>query len=378
MKTDRGFYLFFLALLVVFAVHAAYLACPAEDAFIAFRFAKNLAHGHGLTWNAGEPPVEGYTNFLWVLLCSLAIDLELDPRVCAQILGIIAGMAALFYAYLYSKDLLGAGAVRSLLPCLMLALSGPFAAWTSGGMETGLFTLLVLMSCYYFASFWKRRAAFSMYIASASVFLATLTRPEGFMVWAALALLCFVLRDARTRSRDLAGPAVLYLFPLLIYVSWRYRYFGFLLPNTYYAKTDWTVYQALRGGLYAAFFGLYFILPLLPPIVYAHRKRERPAPGWNAVRARLREHPGTPTCFWICLVYTLYIILIGGDYMAMFRFFAPLMPLIYILFGASTSMPHSPASTSPRPRRAAAGLIALSAGLTLLPPPSERFRTMRT
>src|SRR5207249_745853 len=39
----------------------------ADDQMISMRYAENLAHGHGLVWNAGGPRVEGYTNFLWML-----------------------------------------------------------------------------------------------------------------------------------------------------------------------------------------------------------------------------------------------------------------------------------------------------------------------
>ena len=37
-----------------------------DDAFISFRYARNLLEGHGLVFNPGER-VEGYSNFLWVL-----------------------------------------------------------------------------------------------------------------------------------------------------------------------------------------------------------------------------------------------------------------------------------------------------------------------
>ena len=63
---------------LLFPGHVIYLSCVAEDAFIAFSFAKNLASGHGLVWNPGEPPVEGYTDFLWVLLSAAAIRLGLS------------------------------------------------------------------------------------------------------------------------------------------------------------------------------------------------------------------------------------------------------------------------------------------------------------
>src|SRR5262245_34549479 len=42
-----------------------------DDAYISFRYARNLAHGFGLRYNVTEnPPVEGYSNFLWTLLCA--------------------------------------------------------------------------------------------------------------------------------------------------------------------------------------------------------------------------------------------------------------------------------------------------------------------
>src|SRR5215471_13513339 len=52
----------------------------ADDAYISFRFARNLAEGYGLVWNIGGEPVEGYTDPLWVFLlsgvCRLGFDIE--------------------------------------------------------------------------------------------------------------------------------------------------------------------------------------------------------------------------------------------------------------------------------------------------------------
>src|SRR4051812_33138351 len=36
-----------------------------DDAMISMRYARNLAHGHGLVWNVGESPIEGFSNPLW-------------------------------------------------------------------------------------------------------------------------------------------------------------------------------------------------------------------------------------------------------------------------------------------------------------------------
>ena len=71
-----------VALLVVTAVyawgvHRHHFLC--DDAFISFRYAQHLSEGQGLVWNRGER-VEGYTNFLWVLLMAAAIGAGIAPE----------------------------------------------------------------------------------------------------------------------------------------------------------------------------------------------------------------------------------------------------------------------------------------------------------
>jgi len=58
-----------------------------DDAFISFRYARNWVNGHGLVFNPGER-VEGYTNFLWTLLCALPIKMDWDPVFFTTIVGI--------------------------------------------------------------------------------------------------------------------------------------------------------------------------------------------------------------------------------------------------------------------------------------------------
>src|SRR3989442_1472314 len=53
------------AMLFAYNVRLGYFL--GDDSFISFRYARHLAAGRGLVWNPGER-VEGYTNFLWVIL----------------------------------------------------------------------------------------------------------------------------------------------------------------------------------------------------------------------------------------------------------------------------------------------------------------------
>ena len=59
---------------VAFAAMAAlFLPTTVDDSYIFFRFSENLAQGHGLAWNPGQVPVEGYTNFMWVVIGAVIV-----------------------------------------------------------------------------------------------------------------------------------------------------------------------------------------------------------------------------------------------------------------------------------------------------------------
>jgi hypothetical protein len=131
-----------LAIIGIFIAHAWYLWCPAEDAFISLRFAQNLAAGHGFTWNVGAPPVEGYTNFLWVVLCAGAIKLGLNALFFAQVIGLASGIGLILLTYRAGRELLGWPEPVALVPALLLACAGPLATWATSGMEMTLFAFL--------------------------------------------------------------------------------------------------------------------------------------------------------------------------------------------------------------------------------------------
>jgi hypothetical protein len=41
---------------------------PFEDAAMLMRYADHLAHGQGIVWNIGEPPLDGTTDFLFLVV----------------------------------------------------------------------------------------------------------------------------------------------------------------------------------------------------------------------------------------------------------------------------------------------------------------------
>ena len=81
-------------ILLVFAHNASEYRLLGDDAFISFRYARNLVEGHGLVWNPGEA-VEGYTNFLWVLLMAAGIGAGVEPERLSVGIGIASGLGVL-------------------------------------------------------------------------------------------------------------------------------------------------------------------------------------------------------------------------------------------------------------------------------------------
>jgi arabinofuranosyltransferase len=74
----------YLALLYLSLVHFEFML---DDPFISFRYARNLLDGHGLVFNPGER-VEGYSNFLWIILLTPFMKLGFDPVVASKVLGL--------------------------------------------------------------------------------------------------------------------------------------------------------------------------------------------------------------------------------------------------------------------------------------------------
>ncbi len=329
-----------VAIGAVVVAHAVYLSCVAEDAFITFRFAQNLAAGHGLVWNVGEPPVEGYTNFLWVLLAAVALKLGLDPGLVAQVVGTAATLWIAIEVWRFARWLHPVGPVWvDLIAPTLVAFSGPMATWATSGMETNLFAALITAAVLrYTVGIGLKRLRLDVPIL---LFLAGLTRPEGVLVFLVLAShVVYLLGKAPERRRERArflAWLLCFLVPGFVYFVWRLSYFGYLLPNTFYAKGGGSLHQARRGLIYVALFGRVYLAPMMLLV---------PAWGWLAWRRGRGRGSGLGNTevgaggvydgwAWpmglVLVAYLVYVVHVGGDYMAMFRFMVPVVPLIYLM-----------------------------------------------
>src|SRR5262249_5185613 len=109
-----------------------------DDAGISYAYARNLATGHGLVAQPGLTPVEGFSNFLWVVTLTPFLVLRIfDPVWTPKILaGALVFATFVLLERAFSKDDVSAPA--RWLALIALAVSPPIVIWTVSGLENPL------------------------------------------------------------------------------------------------------------------------------------------------------------------------------------------------------------------------------------------------
>jgi len=205
-----------------------------DDAYISFRYAQHLAAGAGLTFNAGAAPVEGYSNFLWILICGAFAGLRLDLIEWSRWAGLACGVATLAVAW---RMLVRRGVAppHQAVVLLALASAGPFVLYSISGLETALFGLLLLVTLMCAERCADSGPVWLAGLAAGGVGLA-LCRPEGIVVFPLVLVLLIATGSLRQpRAAVLAGAAG-FVLAVAVYHVWRTSYFGELLPTPFHSK----------------------------------------------------------------------------------------------------------------------------------------------
>lgn len=225
-----------LALLIGFYVYHClfYYGSAVDDAFITFRYARNLSNGLGLVYNLGER-IEGYSNFSWLLLVALGIKLGFAPIITAKFLGITSGIGAILCSYsLHNRLSYKPRSFGALLAPLLLATNSFFCYWSSCGLETVFFSFLLILSVLLYIKENQKSYPLSAFILG----LLLLSRPEGVGYVAVFIAfdLSLRLRHKQVFDRYFLRFYGVILLVLSCYLGFKWIYFGSLFPNTYYAK----------------------------------------------------------------------------------------------------------------------------------------------
>ncbi len=276
-----------------------------DDAYIYFRFAKNLLSGCGFRYNCSGSPVEGFTSPLYLLLLALGGLIGADFSTVAMGLCSLTLVASIIVAagFALTRQFAGwlpwASGLAALTTTAALALDPFFLLNAVVGLETPLAAGII--SGLFVAMALGREIAIGVLLV-----LAVLSRPEAILFVPAAV---FVVPLTRRRFWLWLGLALVALLVL------RLAIFGDIVPNTYRAKSGGTWRHAELGMAYIVEVFRDFPLLVLAPLSL-----------WVP---ELRRHALPFLCVTFCWV--LFFFYTGGDHFHYSRLAAPLVPVLTML-----------------------------------------------
>ena len=214
------------------AVRVAFGPHLRDDAYITLRYAERIAAGQGFVFNPGEHILGTTTPLFALLLASLArLGLPVEDSAVAIGIGCDA-IAVVVLSAIGARFLQGRGIVFT---ALSYALFSPLVSHAVSGMETPLYTLLILSSVLVYSV--GRMAS-----AGVLVGLVILARPDGLL----LALVLFVHALVFTRSGlwRASAAAAATVAPWIVFSA---AYFGSPLPQSMVAKAQSMTQDALSS-----------------------------------------------------------------------------------------------------------------------------------
>lgn len=323
-----------------------------DDSYITFRYARNLVTGHGLRWNPGDLPVEGFSNLLWMLLAAAALRFGFDPLLTARVVSAACLAVSLPVVGSLARALSGSRRAGRYAT-MVFAATPSFAFWAMSGLETMSVVLLALL--YFRACARELESGAAPNGSAACAVLLAVSRPEGVAL-VAVSLVPVALARRTTWLRALAARAAPAIALLLLWKSWE---FGTVLTNTLAAKTR--PFAGLPTTL--AFFA--FTGPLVL---------------WWAARAARGRASLTEQQIMVCAaawaLASLHVVAAVAHYHRLFLpLLAPMLACAGIALAELTQSMRAAADAPPRPAlaHASAAIAAFAVLWTLTPLPAMKI-----
>ncbi|MBD3195357.1 MAG: hypothetical protein GF317_09895 [Candidatus Lokiarchaeota archaeon] len=240
-----------------------------DDAFISFRYSKNLANGYGIVFNPNtDNPVEGYSNFLWVVLNAIPILLNIDIVIWFKIFSIILNIFSIIYLYrlgtrFYSDKV-------ALFCPLLYVLYYPIQLWVVGGLEVPLLLSSMIIALYFMFKEMNEKNRFPRY---SWIFFSIniLTRIDSIIFVVGIegiSILYYLYKKDKSILLQRIISLIIIGTIFSVYFIWRYSFYGYFFPNPYYAKAGTNNLITQEGLQYVLLFGV-FTFPILIMLVFS-------------------------------------------------------------------------------------------------------------
>jgi arabinofuranosyltransferase len=299
-QSDGVVYLI-IVLFIIFGVVLVRSAWVSDDAYITLRMVDNLYHGFGLTWNSGER-VMASTHPLWMLVIASTYFAVENPY---YLLIILSLAISLFAVYLMIAKL-SVTSLNSILGLLLLISSKAVIDYSTSGLENPLTNLIFIIFIIILLN--NRKGVNQFLLLSLVASLGVLNRYDTILLF--LPALIYLLITQRSLKQDLLYMT-LGFSPLIIWGLFSLFYYGFIFPNTAYAKLNTGInsFLLIKQGILYVLNTLSrdpaSIIIIIFSIVVSFISRDR---------RKIAISLGM-------ILYILYVIRVGGDFMSG-RFFS--------------------------------------------------------
>ena len=248
-----------VAVALFVALAAVMMPFVPDGAYISFRYAEQLAQAQGFTFNSGADPVEGYGSFLWVVLSAVIHNLGLDIPHTAPYASLVFGVLNIVILWaIYRRR--HPSPYGLLLPLVLFASSAPLLTFAVSGMETTLYSFLLLLTIYFLDRALSSGALGAYLMTAVVCVILSLCRLEGILVFPVAVLYVMWSQlgvgGVAAKSRHQRGvfiAAVVFIVGVAVYHSWRLAYFGSWLPTTFWAAAGDSLFESWTGNVRSYF-----------------------------------------------------------------------------------------------------------------------------
>ncbi|MBN9388370.1 MAG: hypothetical protein J0I20_09990 [Chloroflexi bacterium] len=205
---------------------------PIDDAYITYRYVENIVSGNGFVYNIGEHVLGTTTPFYTLLLSLLFFIFRIDLPWLSLIINTAADAVTIILLWRISKHFLAefeTPAPFEFVTPLLFSITAMSTNWCIGGMETSVFSFLLISSLYFFTV--RNSAVLTAITAS----LAVICRPEGIVLLGLI--LAYILIFQRRGFLKTLLVVIITSAPWLLFATF---YFGNLIPQSIIAKNSAT------------------------------------------------------------------------------------------------------------------------------------------
>lgn len=285
--------------LSVFLAAVVLYSWNSDDAYHSYVMAKHLADGKGLVYSTGYRTTASTCPLLTLLQAGVFLFTD-SADICGLLLGLLFSGAAAWI--LFFRICTRPAMVFCSLG--ILVSSRCFMSFTTSGLEN---SLLFFLGAVFFDAYFRRLEFIRRHLFFLAVLMSLLamSRTDSVLLFIPMAVWAYLGRTKvpffQRVAIGLAG-----LVPFVTWTGFSIVYYGFPFPNTYYAKlyTGIPLIDYVKSGLWYHF-SSWLLDPMLLFIpLFAF-----------VLSVRLKKRASIPV-FLGFVLYSLYVVSIGGDFMA--------------------------------------------------------------